>query len=194
MNVTIFDTPILTGIFHHLSKLFMRLAGWHVEGTVPDLPKFVVVGAPHTSNWDFMLFLALAFHFRLKVFYMGKAELFRWPFGGLFRWLGGYPVDRAKSQGMVEQMADVIRKADRFILVITPEGTRHKVTAWKSGFYHIAQKAGVPILLAYIDGAHKGAGIGPLFHPSGNAEKDIKAIQAFYAKFVGIHPHRTSEL
>ncbi len=161
---------------------------------MPDLPKFVVVGAPHTSNWDFVLFLGLAFYFRVDPRFIGKAELFRWPLGGFFRWCGGYPVDRSKPQGLVEQMVQAIQNTERFLLVITPEGTRHKVRAWKTGFYRIAKGAGIPIVLAYINGAHKTVGIGPTFILTDEMDRDIKSIQSFYAKFVGVNPHMTSEL
>ena len=161
---------------------------------MPDIPKFVLAGAPHTSNWDFVMFLALAFYLRADVRFMGKAELFRGPFGGFFRWCGGYPVDRAKSQGLVEQMAQAIQESERFILVVTPEGTRHKVNEWKTGFYHIAKKAGVPIAVGFVDSRTKTCGIGPTFQLTDDMEADIKTIQSFFAGKVGIRPNRTSEL
>jgi 1-acyl-sn-glycerol-3-phosphate acyltransferase len=191
---TIYTTPILSGFFHQLSKIVPRLFGWRAEGTLPDLPKFVVVGAPHTSYWDFVMFMGLAFQFRADPRYMGKSELFRWPVSGFFRWCGGYPVDRSKSQGLVEQMVDAFRESERFILVITPEGTRSKVNEWKTGFYHIAKGAGVPIVLGFIDGARKVYGLGKTFFPTDNMEADMKAIQGYYAGMVGVHPSRTSEV
>jgi len=194
MKRTIFTTPIVTDILRGMFRFAFWLIGWRVEGSLPDLPKFVLLGAPHTSNWDFMIFLALAFHLRADVRYMGKAELFRWPFGGFFRYCGGYPVERNKSQGLVEQMARVIQDAERCILVIAPEGTRHKVREWKTGFYHIARKANVPVVAAFIDSPIKACGIGPTFELTDNLESDIKSIQSFYAGKVGIHPHETSEL
>ncbi len=194
LNTTIFTTPLLSKFLHHLSKFALRLIGWRVEGRMPDIPRFVLAGAPHTSNWDFVMFLLLAFYLRADVRYMGKSELFRWPIGGFFRWCGGYPVDRSKPQGLVEQMAKAIRESERFILVITPEGTRRKVREWKSGFYHIAKEAGVPIVTGYVDGRVKVCGIGPTFPLTDDMEADMKAIQSFFAGKVGIHPSRTSEL
>ena len=161
---------------------------------MPDIPKFVLAGAPHTSNWDFVMFLAMVFVLQADVRYMGKSELFRWPIGGFFRWCGGYPVDRSKSQGLVEQMAQAIQDSEKFILVITPEGTRKKVREWKSGFYHIAKKAGVPIVTGFVDSRTKACGIGPAFYLTEDMEADMKAIQSFFAGKVGIRPSRTSEL
>lgn len=194
MKRTIFTTPIVTDILRGMFHLAFRILGWRVDGSLPDIPKFVLIGAPHTSNWDFMIFLALALHLRADVRYMGKAELFRSPVGGFFRYCGGYPVERNKSQGLVEQMAQIMKDAERFILVIAPEGTRHKVHEWKTGFYHIARRAGVPVVAAFIDSSIKTCGIGPTFALTDNLEADIKSIQTFYAGKVGVHPHKTSEL
>lgn len=194
MTTTIFTTPILSDFFHLLAEFVSSLFGWRIEGELPDLPKFVVIGAPHTSNWDFVMFLGLAFYLRADPRFMGKAELFRGPFGGFFRWCGGYPVDRSKSQGLVEQMVQAFRESDQFILIVTPEGTRKKVEAWKSGFYHIAKGAGVPVVLGFIDGARKVYGLDKTFFLTDDMEADMKAIQGFYAGMVGVHAKSTSRL
>ena len=194
MSATIFDTPILSKMLHYLTLFLLRVCGWHVEGQMPDIPKFVVVGAPHTSNWDFVLMLALGFALQAKLHFMGKSELFRPLIGFFFRWCGGIPVDRTKSTGTVEQIVAVIQRSERFILTVAPEGTREKVRVWKSGFYHIARGAGIPIVFCFVDGVRKTVGIGPTFMPTDDMEADMKAIQSFYAGFVGIHPHRTSKL
>ena len=115
MKTTIFNTPILSTLFHVLTKIIMRLTGWRVDGTLPNLPKYVLIGAPHTSSWDFVLFLGIIFTLRANVRFMGKAELFRNPFGWFFYYCGGVPVDRKKSTGLVEQMVEACNKADRFI-------------------------------------------------------------------------------
>jgi 1-acyl-sn-glycerol-3-phosphate acyltransferase len=190
MNTTIFNTPILSGIHHSFAKIMLRLAGWHIEGILPDLPKFVLIGVPHTSNWDFVLFLGVIFSLRANVRFMGKAELFRFPMGWFFRYCGGVPVDRKKSTGLVEQMVKISNESDKFILTIAPEGTRHHVQEWKRGFYHIAKRAGIPIVMAIVDGKHKTVRIGQVFHPTENIEADIKSIQGFFAGVVGIHPRR----
>jgi len=121
---TIFNTPLITPVFRYLFKFSLRILGWRVTGQLPDIPKFVIIGAPHTSNWDFVMFLALGFLLKGDLRYMGKKELFRWSFDGFFRWCGGVPVDRSKPQGLVEQTVQAIQEADYFQLVITPEGTR----------------------------------------------------------------------
>ena len=187
---TIFNTPILSGIFYVLARLFMRLFGWRVDGRLPDLPKFVLIGAPHTSNWDFVLFLGVIFTLRANVKFMGKAELFRPPFGWFFYYCGGVPVDRKKSTGLVEQMVEACSKSERFILTIAPEGTRHHVTEWKRGFYHIATGAGIPIVMAKVDGKHKTVNIGQIFHPTQDIEADMKAITGVFEGVAGINPRR----
>ena len=191
---TIFNTPLVTPLLRLLFGTTLRLLGWRVEGRLPELPKFIVVGAPHTSNWDFVIFLALAFALKGNLHYMGKKELFRWPFGGFFKWCGGVPVDRSKHQGLVEQMVGVIRQSDHFQLVITPEGTRRKVNEWKRGFYHIAKSAGIPVVAGYVDSRTRTCGIGPTFRLSDDIEADIRDMQAFFKDKTGINPEKTSAL
>jgi len=168
----------------------MRLLGWRVDGKLPDLPKFVLIGAPHTSNWDFILFLGVIFSLRANVRFMGKAEIFRSPIGFFFRYCGGVPVDRKKSTGLVEQMVKACNESEKFILTIAPEGTRHQVQEWKRGFYHIARGAGIPIVIAVVDGKHKTVRVGQVFHPTEDIEADMKSIQEFFAGVVGINPRR----
>jgi len=190
MKTTIFNSPILSYIFHILARIIMRILGWRVDGMLPDLPKYVLIGAPHTSNWDFVLFLGLIFYLRANVRYMGKVELFRPPHGFFFRYCGGVPVDRKKSTGLVEQMVKACNESEKFILTIAPEGTRHHVTEWKRGFYHIAKSAGIPIVLAVVDGKHKTVHVGQVFQPTEDIEADMKSIQGFFAGVVGINPRR----
>ncbi|MFZ5820995.1 MAG: lysophospholipid acyltransferase family protein [Chloroflexota bacterium] len=192
--MTIFETPLVTPAFRCLFRFGLWILGWRVLGQLPDLPKYVIVAAPHTSNWDFVMFLALVFVLKGSMRYMGKAELFRAPFGGFFRWCGGVPVDRSKPQGLVEQTVQAIREAGQFKLVITPEGTRKKVNEWKRGFYHIARQAGIPVVVGYVDSLTKTCGIGPTFTLTDDMEADIRAIQAFFKDKVGINPLLTSAL
>jgi 1-acyl-sn-glycerol-3-phosphate acyltransferase len=189
-QVTIFNTPILSALLHYLTIFIMKLAGWRVEGKLPDIPKFILIGAPHTSNWDFVLFLGVIFTLRANVRFMGKAELFRSPVGFFFRYCGGIPVERSRSTGLVDQMVQAIQGSDRFILTIAPEGTRHHVQEWKRGFYHIAKGAGIPIVMAVVDGRHKTARVGQVFQPSEDIDADMKTIQGFFKGVVGINPRR----
>ena len=190
MKTTIFNTPILSTVLRFFANLFLRLFGWRVEGQLPDLPKFILIGAPHTSNWDFVLFLGVIFHLKANVKFMGKAELFHNPFGWFFYWCGGVPVDRKKSQGLVEQMVEASKKSDKFILTIAPEGTRHYVSEWKLGFYHIAKNAGIPVVIAIVDGKAKMVRIGQVFHPTENMDADIKTIKNFFEGIVGVNPRK----
>ena len=187
---TIFNTPILSGIFHVLTKISMALAGWRIEGKLPDLPKYILIGAPHTSNWDFVLFLGIIFSLRANVRFMGKAELFRSPVGAFFRYCGGIPVDRKRSQGLVDQMVKASAESERFILTIAPEGTRHEVADWKRGFYHIAKGAGIPIVMAKVDGKHRTVHVGQIFHLTDDMEADMKIIQGSFAGVTGIKPRK----
>lgn len=194
MKRTIFNTPVITPAFRFFFKAALWLLGWRVVGGLPDYPKFVVVGAPHTSNWDFVMFLALAFILRGNLRVMGKKVLFYPPYGWFFRWCGGVPVDRSKPHGLVEQTVQAINASDHFQLVITPEGTRKKVDRWKQGFYYIAKKADIPIVAGYVDSRTKTCGIGPTFTLTDDMEADITAIKAFFKDKVGINPELTSEL
>jgi len=191
MKTTIFNTPVLSYILHIIIKLVMRILGWRVDGTLPDIPKFVLIGAPHTSNWDFLLFLGVIFTLRADARFMGKAELFRNPIGWFFYYCGGVPVDRKKSTGLVEQMVKAINESGKFILTIAPEGTRHHVSDWKHGFYHIAKNAGIPIVMAKVDGKDKTVHINEeVFHPTEDIEADMQAIKANFEGVVGINPRR----
>lgn len=188
--MTIFNTPLLSKFFQVLAILGMRLTDWKVAGQLPDLPKYVLIGAPHTSNWDFILFLGVIFKVGANVRFMGKAEIFRPPLGFFFRYCGGIPVDRTKSNGLVEQMVQAFQANEHFILTIAPEGTRHHVAEWKRGFYHIATGAGIPIVLAAVDGKQKTVQLGQVFYPTNDVEADLQTIQGYFAGKQGIKPRR----
>lgn len=190
MKLTIFNTPIISPLLRLISNILMWIAGWRVEGKLPDLPKYLIVGAPHTSNWDFLLFLGVIFRLKANVKYMGKAELFRSPLGWFFYWCGGIPVDRKKSTGLVEQMVEACNKSERFILTIAPEGTRHGVKEWKRGFYHIAKGAGIPMVMAKVDSKKKAMHVGDIFYLTDDMEADMKAIQDRFTGMVGINPRK----
>jgi len=146
----------------------------------------VLIAAPHTSNWDLPYTLMVAFALRLNIYWMGKASIFRPPFGGLMRWLGGIAVQRERTNDLVAASAAAIRAADGPLqLVVPPEGTRGRTRHWKTGFYYIAQAAGVPIVLAYMDYARKISGLGPVFTPTGDVDADMAEIKRFYAGIQG---------
>ena len=187
MHHTIFDTPLVNTFLRGLSLAVLRLSGWRVEGSLPPhAAKSVLIAAPHTSNWDLPYTLMLAFVLRLRVYWIGKQSLFRAPFGGVMRWLGGIPVNRDQANNLVTSSAQAMRKAQGPIqLIVPPEGTRGKTRHWKTGFYFIAQQAGVPIVLAFVDYERKVGGLGPVFNPTGDLEQDMRAIKAFYAPIKG---------
>ena len=190
MHKTIFDTPIVNTILRGLSIAVMRLAGWKVEGSLPaDCAKSVFIAAPHTSNWDLPFTLMVAFVLRLNVYWMGKHQIFKFPFRHVMMWLGGIPVHRETSNNLVAASAQAIQAADGALqLIVPPEGTRNKARYWKTGFYYIALGAKVPIVLAYMDYERKVTGLGPVFYPTGDIEADMAKIKAFYAPFKGKNP------
>jgi 1-acyl-sn-glycerol-3-phosphate acyltransferase len=187
MHRTIFTTPIVNTLLRGFSIGFLRLTGWRVEGALPaEARKAVLIAAPHTSNWDLPYTLMVSFALRLNIYWMGKQQIFRWPFGPLMRWLGGIAVNREQASNLVAASAAAIAAADGPLqLIVPPEGTLSKVREWKTGFYWIANTAQVPIVMAYMDYAEKRSGLGPLFQPSGDIEADMLAIKAFYAPFKG---------
>jgi 1-acyl-sn-glycerol-3-phosphate acyltransferase len=192
MHTTIFTTPVVNSALRGLSALFLRLNGWTVVGQRPsDADKAVLIAAPHTSNWDLPYTLMVAFCLDLRPYWIGKQSIFRFPFGALMRWLGGVAVDRNQSQNLVEASASALRKADGQVhLIVSPEGTRGKALRWKTGFYFIAQQAGVPIIMAFLDYEKRQGGLGPVFMPTGDLELDMQQIKGFYAGVKGRNPER----
>jgi 1-acyl-sn-glycerol-3-phosphate acyltransferase len=169
-----------------VARLAFRAAGWRMVGEVPRTG--ILVGAPHTSNWDFVLMLMVMWHGGVPPRVLVKQELFRGPLGWVMRWLGGIPVDRRNPAGFVRSLADSARADEEFLLIIAAEGTRKKAEYWKSGFYRIAQQAGLPLALAFVDGPTKTTGFGPTLVPTGDVEADMAVIRAFYADKRGVHP------
>jgi 1-acyl-sn-glycerol-3-phosphate acyltransferase len=169
----------------------LYILGWKTRGKIPDIKKCVLIAAPHSSNWDFVFFLLIIFKLKLPVHWMAKHTLFKRPFNGLLKRLGGIPVDRSEKGHMVQSMTDAFEKSERLILTIAPSGTREDTTKWKTGFYHIACQAKVPIVLGFIDYTQKKIGIGPAFAPSGDVHADMTAIRSFYIDFSGKYPKTT---
>jgi len=170
---------------HFLARIWLFLFRWRPDGERPTEPRFVLIAAPHTSNWDMPHMIAFAWYYGVEVRWLGKHQIFRWPFGGLMRALGGVPVIRERRTNMVDAMAkavvDTEVKGDRPLgLVIPAEGTRGYTDYWKSGFYHIARKAGVPIVLSYLDYSTGTGGFGPIIHPTGDIPADMDRIRAYY--------------
>lgn len=187
MARTIFETPLIEPLLRGASRRLLRLTGWHVEGRLsPQAERCVVVAAPHTSNWDFPYTLLAAFALGMHIRWLGKASLFRAPFGGVMRWLGGVAVDRSKSTNLVALSAQALRAAPGPLqLVVAPEGTRGHTREWKTGFHRIASAAGLPIQLSYLDWGQRRCGLGPLIEPGADLDADIARIRAFYAPFRG---------
>ncbi len=169
---------------------FYRQQGWRAEGTPPPGGRYVIIAAPHTSNWDFVYFLGLTEELGIEPHFMAKASLFRWPLGGFMRDMGGIAVDRSGNHDMVSAMIAEFARRDRFALVIAPEGTRSQVRAWRTGFYHIALGAGVPMVVGMMDYARRVGGLGQAIMPSGDMAADMAQIAAAYRGVTPRHPAR----
>jgi 1-acyl-sn-glycerol-3-phosphate acyltransferase len=176
------------GLRKWLARGFLKLTGWESEGARPLAPRFVLIAAPHTSNWDLAYLLALAELFDVRVSWMGKHSLFRPPLGFLMRRVGGIPVVRHRRGNLVSEAAQTFSERDELALVVPAEGTRSYVPHWKSGFYHIARSAKVPIVLGYLDYARKRGGFGPAIEATGDVRRDMDEIRDFYADKVGKYP------
>jgi 1-acyl-sn-glycerol-3-phosphate acyltransferase len=182
---TFFDTPILKHILRFVSLAWLRVFGWKAEGEYPSAGKFVLIAAPHTSNWDMPYILFFAFYYRAKIYWMGKHTIFKKPFGTISRWMGGIPIDRSKSNNVVQKTVEQFNEKKQLVIAIPPTGTRKKVLKWKTGFYYIALQAKVPIALGFLDYKKKIGGIGPLFYPTGDIEADMSEIMSFYEGITG---------
>ncbi len=162
------------------------MLGWKIEGDVPrDIHKYLIVVAPHTSNWDFMIGLAVRSIMRFPSNFLGKAELFKPPYGWLFYRLGGHPVNRKLSTNLVDQVAGIFKQKDQFVIAIAPEGSRKKADKWKTGFYFIALKAEIPIVMTGLDYHQKKIVFDKPFYPSGDFNSDSVLMMNFFSKFQG---------
>ena len=164
------------------------MIGWRVDVTLPKEKKFVLIGAPHTSNWDLPLTLLCFWFLQKKITWVAKKQLFVGPLNTIFRALGGIPVDRSASTGFIEQIAQQFSEHQEMILALAPEGTRSKARYWKSGFYYIALAADVPICLGYLDYPNRVMGFGTMIIPSGNIDEDFEKIKLFYKTKMGKIP------
>jgi len=175
-----------------LSMWILTIFGWKIHTDLPDADKYVIIAAPHTSNWDFVVGILAVKAIKLDVRWIGKHTIFHWPFGYLFRALGGTPVDRSQSLNLIRHMTSLFEQSDQLIFALAPEGTRSKTDHWKSGFYHIAKGAGVPIALGYLDFPNKVVGVGATLYPSGDTDADFELIREFYNNKQGKNPENTS--
>ena len=194
MRRTIHNTPVVTAVLRSMCSLALKMSGWRLEGRAPDLPKYITVLAPHTSNWDWIVLIVMAFATRMTPLWLAKDSLFRWPFGCFFKWFGGIAVDRSAHHGVVGQIIDLYNRSDRLVIGITPEGTRKRVERWKTGFYRIAEGAGIPIVLAALDYQRKLGIWGPIFTPTGDVDADIAAMQQFFVGVTPRHPEKVGWL
>lgn len=169
-----------------LGRAYLRLGGWRIEGTFPAEPKVVAIVAPHTSNWDFFLGLAILFALEFRASWLGKHTLFRGPAKRLLLRLGGIPVDRRASRGVVDDCVGAFEAAPALLLALAPEGTRKGAQRWRTGFYQIAAAAGVPILPVGFDFGRRTVHLMPVFRPTGNQDRDLPLIQGLFREVRGL--------
>lgn len=177
-----------------IGKTWLKAFGWEVDGDAPDVPKAVVLAAPHTSNWDFPFTLAVTWAVGIDIAWLGKRQMFIPGFRRVLKFIGGIPVDRSAKHNLVSQVADKLKAADNLFVIVPPEGTRANVGRWKTGFYYMAVEADVPIVLGYLDFAKKKGGFGTLFHPTGDLNVDAEVIRAFYKDIRGKRPSLFTEV
>ncbi len=188
---TLFNTPGITALFYLLARLMLRLGGWRLRGKPPATGKFIMIAYPHTSNWDVPFTLAVCLSYGLHIHWLGKSSLFRGPLGPLMKWLGGIPLYLHESRNQVQQIVDLYARSDELVVVISPEGNRSFVEEWKSGFYHIALGAGIPIVLGFLDFARREGGYLDTFYPTGDYERDLRQIQSRYRGIQGLYPEQS---
>lgn len=177
-----------------IARSVLRLTGWRTHVIPPPTSSYVLIGAPHTTNWDFVIVLLLMIVEKIPIRIMGKVSLFRGPMGVFMRSLGAIPVNRKEKTNLVEQVAAKFDEYEELIIGISPEGTRGKTTYWRTGFYYIALKANVPIVMAYFDYENKVCGLGPSIKPTGDIHADFAIIRDFYSGIVGKYPHKQGEI
>jgi 1-acyl-sn-glycerol-3-phosphate acyltransferase len=176
-----------------LARRFLALIGWRIAGELPACPRFVLIEAPHTSNWDFIFALLAMFATDLRVSWLGKHTIFRFPLGPLLRWLGGEPVNRAAAHRAVSTAVEHFRGRTQWVLALSPEGTRRRVEQWKNGFHRIAVGAGVPIVPVWIDYQAREIGIGAPLRPGPDEAADVATLRALFRKEMARHPERFAE-
>jgi 1-acyl-sn-glycerol-3-phosphate acyltransferase len=189
--MTVHESTLVLPIMRLFSRFFLKCIGWKIEGECPNIPKYVMIAAPHTSNWDFVIALAIIFVYRINIQIMMKDTWFFWPLGPIFRWLGVMPINRSNTINVVSQCIEDFRQNEEKRLMVPPSGTRKKVLYWKTGFYRIAHGAGVPIAMGFLDYRRKRGGIGPVFHPTGDIDRDMEIVRDFYLNISGKYPDQS---
>jgi len=175
-------------VLRFLGRAILAALGWRLEGEIPNVPRCVVIIAPHTSNWDFVIGLATLLALDLRVTWLGKHQIFRGPFGPLWRALGGVAVDRSAAHGVVDRAAAVLAPPHSTFLAVAPEGTRRKVEQWKSGFWRIARAAGVPVFPVAFDYPRRAVVFGQLYWPTADYEADLAALQRGFSAEMARNP------
>ena len=178
-------------ILRIIARFGINISGWTIRGNVPDEERIVIIAAPHTSNWDFILAMLAIFGLNIKVRWLGKHSIFKPGFKKFFEWLGGIPVYRDNPSSLIENVVNIVKKERSIVIAMTPEGTRKKVKRWKTGFLRIAKQTHSKILLISIDAPTKSIEIGNIFNPTGNSEEDLAYIQKYYSTFRGINPQKS---
>lgn len=179
---------------HWIGHFTMWITGWKVIDQYPTHQKMIIIAAPHTTNWDLLYLLSAAYVLRVRINWLAKKSLFFPGGGAILRFLGGVPVDRSKSNNMVQMLADQIRNSDQIAIVIPPEGTRGYTDYWKSGFYRIAQAADIPVVCGYLDYEKKEAGLGLSVNLTGHVVKDMNTFRGFYEDIKGKHPDKSGPI
>ncbi len=189
MRYTLFSTPLLTPALRVLSKIILKIIRWRVDGSLPvDQKKYVLIVAPHTSNWDFFLFVLTVSVLRLQPSVLIKDTIFIGPLGWFLRYCGAIPVNRRQAGSLVTYISGIYEEREEFVLIITPEGTRSPNANWKRGFHHVARAAEVPILVVYVDSTARTIGIEGLMDPSEDVDGDIQKLKTFYDGKKGLKP------
>lgn len=173
---------------HIIPRLIFKFTGWKIKGTAPTLKKFVIIAAPHTSNWDFVYGMCAWKLYGFSPRYLIKKELFFFPLSLLFKATGGLAVDRSKHNNLTDSIIEMFNERENFIAIIPPEGTRKLVKRWKTGFYYVALKAKVPIVMGSLDYKKKEANLSEPFYPTGDIEKDFLTFKEFYKGVTAKHP------
>ena len=184
---TAYENPLFCLVFNVVTTVWVKFKGWEFQGEPDRRRKMILIGAPHTSNWDFIYMVIASFQKNLKLFWMVKDSVFKSPLGPLANWTGGIPIERSASHNMVDQMIKLFNESEDLVLVNAPEGTRSKKDRWKTGFYYIALGAKVPIQMCSVDYPKKTVIFGPTIEPSGDIKADFKIIADYYSQFEGKH-------